>query len=84
VSEEAGEVEVTISDTLEPVTNALAGDASAFGRGCHGGTTPQLPERAEDVRHPVDLAGQRVRGENAFACLASETAREDDKQLSMP
>jgi len=82
--QESGEVEITISDALEPVTNALAGDASALG--CRGqrGAGPHAVKRAEDVRHAIGLAGQRIGGENPFAFLARGTPSEDNQKLAMP
>jgi len=83
MSEEPGEVEVAMSDALEPVADALAGDARDLGRRGECVTTPQAVESAEDVHHPVDLAGERVGGENPLALVARATPSKDDAQLAM-
>lgn len=84
VSEKRRKVEVTMSDAHDPVTEALARNAGTVGGRGHGGPALPKPEGTEDVRHPVDLAGQHIAGKNPLAGLAGDTPREDDGQPHIP
>lgn len=62
-------------DTLEPIADTLPGYASTLARGCQGRAFVYLSESSENVCYIIDLAGQRVAGQNALPCFARATLR---------